>query len=343
MRISFAVVLTTGLLGALASQGMTLETNYKVGESSGKLLEFPASVRAVGMGGAFTGLADDVTGLFWNPAGLANVSDRELTLGYTNLYSLMNVESVVYGQPLAGGVGGIAVQYADYGSVDRFGLDEHENPFSLNSTLSPHAIFGNLAWSQSVTKYFSLGMAVKAIQEDYGVENHMVVALDLGAYYMTGIRDLNVGFCAQNLQIPFVRSGLPILIRTGLSYRLPALFREDHFTGVVDFVLPTVSLLSSSVGCEYWFRETVGLRAGYRFNERNQDDSLLGFSVGASLKAYFFQIDYAFLPNSEIGDVHRISLTARFSSDLENGGTPGDTSKKPGTKRYLYQFLFSTE
>ncbi len=39
-------------------------------------------VRAMGMGGAFAGLADDFTALYWNPAGLAQMRQREICVAF---------------------------------------------------------------------------------------------------------------------------------------------------------------------------------------------------------------------------------------------------------------------
>ncbi len=40
-------------------------------------------VRAMGMGGAFAGVADDFTAVYWNPAGLAQIRQREVHVGFT--------------------------------------------------------------------------------------------------------------------------------------------------------------------------------------------------------------------------------------------------------------------
>jgi hypothetical protein len=43
--------------------------------------------RALGMGGAFTGVADDSTAVFWNPAGLATGRGAGMTIGWVNFQS----------------------------------------------------------------------------------------------------------------------------------------------------------------------------------------------------------------------------------------------------------------
>src|SRR5690606_15491482 len=48
--------------------------------------DYVPSARARGFGGAYTGVADDVNSLFYNPAGLTNVK-LEAQVGFSNLYN----------------------------------------------------------------------------------------------------------------------------------------------------------------------------------------------------------------------------------------------------------------
>jgi len=57
-------------------------------------------VRAMGMGGAYAGVADDFTAVFWNPAGLAQIQRREVYVGLLR-NSKENVATVGHGSPLA--------------------------------------------------------------------------------------------------------------------------------------------------------------------------------------------------------------------------------------------------
>ena len=45
----------------------------KVGTTGAAFLEIGIGARAVAMGNAFVGTANDVTALYWNPAGLAGI------------------------------------------------------------------------------------------------------------------------------------------------------------------------------------------------------------------------------------------------------------------------------
>ena len=57
---------------ALADSGVT-----KTGTVAATFLEIPVGAAAVGMGGAFVSVANDVTSLYWNPAGAASLQGTE--------------------------------------------------------------------------------------------------------------------------------------------------------------------------------------------------------------------------------------------------------------------------
>ena len=54
-------------------------------------------VRAMGMGGAFAGVADDFTAMYWNPAGLAQINRREVRVSF--LRNSRDTESTLDGVP----------------------------------------------------------------------------------------------------------------------------------------------------------------------------------------------------------------------------------------------------
>ena len=55
------------------------DIHKKAGTAAAAFLKIDAGSRPMGMGGAFTGLADDINTLFWNPAGLASIQDQEFS------------------------------------------------------------------------------------------------------------------------------------------------------------------------------------------------------------------------------------------------------------------------
>ena len=61
------MVITTLSISAIFAQAVS-----KTGTSAGQFLKIGVGSRAIGLGGAFTAIADDASSLYWNPSGIAN-------------------------------------------------------------------------------------------------------------------------------------------------------------------------------------------------------------------------------------------------------------------------------
>ncbi len=71
----------------------------------------PTSVRAMGMGQAFVAIADDYGACYFNPAGLLQITQKELGTIYTDLYGLglLKQSFLSFIEPTTGmGAGGIS-------------------------------------------------------------------------------------------------------------------------------------------------------------------------------------------------------------------------------------------
>jgi hypothetical protein len=80
---------TRVLLAALLALTVALPAGAT--KYAGEFMKIPVGARAVGMGGAFSALADDATSPFWNPAGLVYLPYREAFLQHAEQFgSLVN-------------------------------------------------------------------------------------------------------------------------------------------------------------------------------------------------------------------------------------------------------------
>src|SRR5262249_19120785 len=79
----------------------------RTGTTAASILGIGVGSRATGMGEAYTAMADDVSSLYWNPAGIALLNQSEASFMYNQSYRDMNYNYASLGLSLEnGGVGG---------------------------------------------------------------------------------------------------------------------------------------------------------------------------------------------------------------------------------------------
>ena len=87
--LTATMVMVFGLtFGAYAQSNVLTEDFFHMGNDLG------VGARAVGMGGAYTGISDDYTAMYWNPAGLGQMKRREFNIGFS-FFSKVCVADVI--------------------------------------------------------------------------------------------------------------------------------------------------------------------------------------------------------------------------------------------------------
>lgn len=287
----------------------------KAGTSAFSFLKIGVGARALGVGGAFVSVAEDASALYWNPAGISQLEDQQLTLSYVNY--LLDIQSGFIGYVLPRREGirlGAAVNYFSYGEFQKTTVED--------PTGSQLGTFGaldlSLAFSGAYVIFegFSLGATAKVIYskiEDYSSDAY---ALDVGGLHRSLDGRTRVGFSAQNLG--FQRSGygsghkdgLAPIFRVGASHRLIGL----PLLVAVDAYKPTDHHLNVNMGGELSPAEHLSLRLGWSSLGLDQrvgtdKDNLAGFSGGIGVRWQLYRLDYAYSSLAELGEVHRVTLT----------------------------------
>ncbi|HXL15018.1 MAG TPA: PorV/PorQ family protein [Methylomirabilota bacterium] len=88
-------------LGAVLT-GVVLPESVRATRYAGEFLRIGVGARALGMGSAFVGLADDGTAAYWNPAGLATLAERQVTAMHAEQFgSIVQYDFLSYVMPVA--------------------------------------------------------------------------------------------------------------------------------------------------------------------------------------------------------------------------------------------------
>jgi len=303
-RVGF--VLTIGaMLGV--GRGWAEELHEGAGTRAAAFLKMESGSRAAAMAGAYTGVGDDVDGVFWNPSSLAGVVERQLTATQNFSFGGLNHETAAYAQRLnAHGVLGATFQGV-FGEIERRAGDTPEP----DSVFTASSIAFGLSYAHKIGA-LTLGATAKGIQERYDVERETAFALDAGARLSLG--RLACGASVLNAGSKLGDFQLPLVVRVGGS----AILSKRGPLVAADVVLPDDDFMSVRMGIEQWFAQQVALRAGYEFGKGSRPSK--GYTVGIGLKSQGtkmlekvdFQLDYAFIPDDGVGDAHRVSFLTRF-------------------------------
>ncbi len=164
-----------GLVGVLGCV-MALRERASAGTYAAEFLRIGVGARAMGMGGAFTALADDGSAFYWNPAGLAGVRRAELMFEHTPIFGGLahyNVASVAVRliPSLTVGLSWIRLGVEDiprYGELRETRWDRFTNP-ALRSTGEPEGYFSDsenalmLTFARKMEFELSLGVGLARV------------------------------------------------------------------------------------------------------------------------------------------------------------------------------------
>jgi len=243
--------------------------------------------RPAGMGGAYSALAGDINAILWNPAGLSDISKREIGLSYLELYGLVGYSFVAFAQPFAP-IGTVAGSLS--GSNDRDGAyQEVMLSISAARQVKPDLALGfNL-------KYLSS----KAYMGNIKVGGGSGMAFDFGLRYDTWDERLSLGLSLTNFlsYIAYNREELKNAQASSygetlsVEHRLGLALKLDSFHEALSNSYGTLELANSclSFGIEKHLEDTA-IRAGYRFSGGLTN----GISFGLGYKIGGFRLDYAY-------------------------------------------------
>jgi hypothetical protein len=278
------------------------------GTTGANFLKIGVGARASGMGGAFVGIADDATSIYWNTAGLSQLEQQEIVFVHNEWYQDVKYEYFGYSLPVKSrSTLGFSITYLDLGSFQ--GYDALDNP---TSDFSAYGAVFCAAYAYKISPSISLGIGLKGIQEKLEEEKASSLALDFGFIYRPGRLSLGIAYTNLGSSMKFIqeKEPLPSKLTLGIGYKL----FQDRVSLGWDLELPGDDKPVFKQGLEYGYEESLFLRLGYEYKTSARNLEGTGVSLGGGFKYSNWEIDYTYSPNQELGDSHRISLAYRFGS-----------------------------
>ncbi|MFZ5979334.1 MAG: PorV/PorQ family protein, partial [Candidatus Zixiibacteriota bacterium] len=309
-KVSFGLIISMVVLFGVIS-AVAKDINSKAGTSAFPFLKINVGARAVAMGGAFTGLADDESALYYNPAGIASLEGNRFIADYHNYF--MDLQSGFLGfikqldekKFLAGYIN--YLNYGDFIRTDELGNITGDGQFSGGDFLIASS------FAVKYNESYMFGVTGKFIYEKLDEFSATGIALDLGGKYTSNRGRYRAGIAVQNLGIQLSALGdtdekydLPITVRGGLAVKP----REVKLVLSGDLIIPIDNDPVYSLGAEYTEFEPFYVRMGWtsfgsNYRAADSEDSWAGFSFGVGFDYKRLHIAYAYSPAAELGESHR--------------------------------------
>ena len=287
----------------------------KTGTAGAQFLELAVSARAVGMGNAFLAIADDASAIYYNPAGLTQLSKREVILTHIDYPADIAYDFGGLAYPLRklGGVWGLGFYFLNAGDMDY--NTYFDSPAGSGQTFSAKEYALSLSYGRRLTERFSLGATLKFIDELYEEERATGWAADIGTMYNTGFRNFKIGMVMSNFgpDLKFIKEDYPLPITFKYGVSMEVINFGDH-KALVDLEVghPNDNLEKFNGGLEYWYRDLLALRIGA---QEGYDTGNLGFGAGIKLPFYNktkLRVDYGYHDFGTLTEVHRFTLNLSF-------------------------------
>lgn len=312
----------------------------KTGTTAASFLKIGIGARAVGMGGAYAAVSNDISALYWNPAGLGYATYGEAVFNHID-WILDTRYDFAAATLVVDGIGTIGVSFASMGVGD-MDVTTTTMPEGTGERFTAGASMFGLLFAKNLTDRFSIGFNIKYIREHLWHMSAQSVGIDFGTMYIAPIfNGLRIGASMSNFGPKMRLEGRDnlILVKTGAggqniinagyeldSYDLPLIFRvglatdafneeNNRLTLAVDAVHPNDNTEYVNSGLEYSWANIVALRAGWKSAfERGGEQ---GLTWGIGLQNSFatpldFLVDYAYQDFGRLKEVHYFSFGIRF-------------------------------
>lgn len=346
VRRAVLFVLTQAILIAVLTLPASAQSLGRVGTTAAPFLKIGVGSRAVSMGEAYSTQAEDPSGMFWNPSGIASVVRMQAL--YTHYAYIADI-SYDYGAlavPVEGvGTFGAFVGYMNFGEIERTVV---QAPQGTGEKVTASSMVIGFSYARGLTDRFSIGGSAKYIREGIWHSSAQGFAFDVGVLYKAFFKDVRIGMSISNFGSSMQMDGrdmlvqhdidptvagnnpnlnahmdtdefpLPILFRFGLSSNiLRDFFEVEEYDWIlaVDAVHPNDNKEYMNFGTEVGFlRRLVTARAGYRqvLLSNREGGFTWGLGVQADVADTRLNIDYANIAFGRLGNQNQFTLMIAF-------------------------------
>ena len=269
----------------------------RVGKSGFGFLKISPSARAAGMGDAFTAIADDVTTIFYNPAGLTNLNGSVFNFNHTDWIVNSSIISGAIATPL-GRNGALGLSIVKFDTED-FEETTVADPEGTGRMINAGDLALAIAYAIQLTDNLSFCFKTQYLEENIDVDKATAVTADFSTYYKTGFRDLTLAMIMKNFgpEAKFLSD----------KFKLPLYFNINTAMSLIgskgspfQWLVSVESAFATDyrdryhLGTEMWIADMIAIRGGYKFYYDTEDWTLgAGLKLGLGSREVIVDVSYS--------------------------------------------------
>lgn len=282
--------------------GTVNQNNTGFGTTSAEFLLLGAGARGTALGGAFAAIANDVSALYYNPAGTALMDRPGVMVSTYDYVAGTNYSWVGLAFPFSGGARTFGLQVGTFG-FDNQPVFTVAQPNGTGSVYSVSETFTGLTYAENFSDRFAAGITAKFIFDQLGDADGTAFAVDFGTNFhsMLGGHPVQFSFTLANLGTNISYSGdalnagvpraplpgqqpVPSLPQPGelrsKSFALPTVFR----VGLAYDLVAATSTRLTALGD---FNQATNNKAGFTFGGELAFDQLGGSAFGVQARGSY--------------------------------------------------------
>ena len=290
---------------------------------AGEFMYLGAGSRGTALGNAFTALVNDVSSVYWNPAGLVEAKGFQLQFMHSKQFiSSIQNSFISASNPLDENTTiGVSLYYLTVNDIKDSRnaydiIEQRVDPSRVKLFNTGDYIF-TVSYAKKYNEHFNWGINAKFIYRDFEVESATGIGFDAGLKYQK--ENLRLGLVLRDITSTLIawstntKQFVTPSARVGAAYifEIPSLdlvvipsadlnLLAENREYATQFNVGPFSA-DAMAGAEIIYDETIALRLGI--------DDLQRANAGIGLMLPKVNIDYAFTAyENELGNIHRISF-----------------------------------
>ncbi len=306
-------IVVSALLLALSCAPAARAGN-RSGTVSEQFLKLGTSARAIGMGGAQVAVADGVSSIAFNPAGILSVNDYGFAASYTSWLADISHTYVGLVKNFPG-VGALGISVIAL-STDDIVETTPAAPEGTGRTFKASDYAFSIAFGRQVTDQFRVGVNGKIIKS-YLFDTELSAssfAFDIGTLYDIPILQSHIGVSLTNIgkDVKFINEtySLPTALRFGV---LVDVLKQADSQLITTLQITRLNDADEqyNLGAEYVLNNMFSLRGGYKF-AYDQENYTGGFGVKLNSVGFNGSIDYGYNNFTYLAGTHSFTLEMQF-------------------------------